>query len=120
MIIVKGAIPVKSDQQQEAVELVQSLADASREEHGCLAYEVYLRADDPDTIVIWQQWDCIEALEDHFASDHVDAFLDAIPDMIDGEVESARFEVQSLDDEFDGQDGLDVPQVQLSGDLVLH
>lgn len=120
MIIVKGAIPVKTEQQQEAVEMVQTLACASREEQGCLAYEVYLAADDPDTIVIWQQWACIEALEDHFSSDHVDAFLDAIPELIDGDVESARFEVQSMDDSLDQQDALDVPQVQLAEDLVLH
>ena len=120
MIIVKGAIPVKTEQQKEAVDLVEMLAHASREERGCLAYEVYLRADDPDTIVIWQQWACLEALEDHFASDHVDAFLDAIPDLIDGEVESARFEVQSMDDGSEPLDAVELPQVQLADDLVLH
>ena len=119
MIIVKGSIPVRADQQQDAVDLVQALAQASREEVGCLSYEVFLQADAPEVIVIWQQWATVEALEDHFASAHVDAFLEAIPDLIDGEVTSARFEVQAWDDEPAGELP-ELPAVQFADDLVLH
>lgn len=120
MIIVKGEIPVKTDHRDEAVELVQALAEASRSEDGCLCYEVYLQADRPEVIVVWQQWRSLEALESHFASDHVDAFLDAIPDMIDGQVTSARYEVQAGDDEPLAEEMLDTAAVLFGEEVVMH
>jgi quinol monooxygenase YgiN len=93
MIIVKGTIPLNREDREEAVALIREMADSSRRESGCLAYEVYLSVDDPDTVVLWQQWRSLDALEAHFASEHVDAFLDMIPDYIGGQVISERFDV---------------------------
>jgi quinol monooxygenase YgiN len=119
MIIVKGSIPVKAERREEAVALIQTLAEASRAEHGCLSYEVYIQADAPETIVIWQQWDSLDALEEHFASEHVDHFLDAIPDLIEGEVTSAQFDVQEA--EWSEQDdAMELPRVQYADNIVLH
>lgn len=121
MIIVKGILPVKADQQQAAVELVERLVEASLLEPGCLSYEVYQKLHQPDTLVIWQQWSDINALEGHFATDHVDEFLEAIPDLIDGEVESFRFGVQSMDElDMAEVESLELPLVQLSDNLILH
>ena len=120
MIIVKGSIPVKTAHREEALTLLQTLAGQSRQEQGCLAYEVYIDAASPQTLVIWQQWSGIPALEEHFASSHVDAFLDAIPDLIDGEVTSARFEVVSEDEALELEEVVDFPQVQLADNITLH
>lgn len=120
MIIVKGSFPVKQDQQPEALELVQALAKSSRVERGCLAYEVYLQADEPRVIVVWQQWIDLDALEIHFGSEHVDVFLDAIPDMIDGEVTSARFDVSSLDGEPVVEEVAEIAPLVLADNITLH
>ncbi|PKM22424.1 MAG: antibiotic biosynthesis monooxygenase [Gammaproteobacteria bacterium HGW-Gammaproteobacteria-14] len=119
MIIVKGSIPVKADRREEAVALVQLLAETSRRESGCLSYEVYIQADAPEVIVIWQQWDSVDALEDHFASDHVDHFLDAIPDLIEGEVTSAQFAVQE-ESWSEIEEPIELPRVQYADNIVLH
>ena len=120
MIIVKGSFPIKSDQQPEALELVQQLASASRKEQGCLAYEVYVQADEPRVIMVWQQWRCLDSLEGHFGSEHVDAFLDAIPDLIDGEVSSARFDVSGVDGEPVVDEPQDIAPVVLADNITLH
>jgi quinol monooxygenase YgiN len=119
MIIVKGAIPVKQEHLEEAVALLRELAEASRAERGCLAYEVFLSAEDPETVVLWQQWESEEALESHFASDHVDAFLDAIPDYVEGQVTSARFDVVA-DSLEDSEEALEPPRVQIADNIVIH
>lgn len=120
MIIVKGSFPIKADQQPEALDLVQDLACASRKEPGCLSYEVYVQADEPQVIMVWQQWSNLDALEIHFGSDHVDAFLDAIPDMIDGEVLSARYDVSSVDGEPIVEEVQDIAPVVLAGNITVH
>ena len=120
MVIVKGSIPVKESQQRQALELVESLARASREEPGCLAYEVYQQAFAPQMIVVWQQWRSLDALERHFDSAHVDAFIDAIPELIDGDVETQRFDVISEDGELLDDDLPAFPKVLLAGDITVH
>lgn len=123
MIIVKGTIPLCSQDREEAVAMIREMADSSRREPGCLAYEVYLSVDDPDTVVLWQQWRNLEALEAHFASDHVDAFLDVIPDYIDGQVISERFDVraESSDEITDTrEEASGTSQVRLADNIVVH
>jgi quinol monooxygenase YgiN len=120
MIIVKGSFPIKADQQPVALDLVQALASASRKEPGCLSYEVYVQADEPRVIMVLQQWSSLDALEVHFGSEHVDAFLDAIPDLIDGEVHSARYDVSSVDGEPVVEEVQDIAPVVLAGNITLH
>ena len=124
MIIVKGTIPLDREDREEAVALIREMADSSRRESGCLAYEVYLCVEDPDTVVLWQQWSSLEALEKHFASDHVDAFLDVIPDYIDGQVISERFDVRAESSDATGGDIRDEnagpSRVHLADNVVVH
>lgn len=120
MIIVKGSIPVKAAHRDEALRLLQQLASQSRQESGCVAYEIYVDAAAPETFVLWQQWTGLHALEDHFASEHVDAFLEAIPDLIDGDVTSARFDVVAEEQLITQEDVADYPLVQLADNTILH
>lgn len=120
MIIVKGSFPIKEEQQPVALDLVQALASASRKEPGCLSYEVYVQADEPRVIMVWQQWSSLDALEIHFGSEHVDAFLDAIPDLIDGDVQSARYDVSSVDGEPVVDEVQDIAPLVLADNITLH
>ncbi|MCQ6263200.1 antibiotic biosynthesis monooxygenase [Alcanivorax sp. MM125-6] len=116
MVIVKGLIPVRDNLRESAVALAQHLARQARDEEGCLSYEVYLKADSPRVIMLWQQWTDLDALERHFESDYLDDFLDRIPDMIDGEVHSLHFDVT--------EDGEEAPAGQtvttLADGTMLH
>lgn len=116
MVIVKGVIPVRNEVRESALALVQALARRARDEEGCLSYEVYVQADAPRIIMLWQQWTTLDALEDHFDSDHLDTFLDSIPDMIDGDVHSLHFDVSD-------EDETELPEpsaLSLADDTVLH
>lgn len=114
MVIVKGVIPVRDETRHIALALAQELASEARDEDGCLCYEVYVQADSPRVIMLWQQWETLDALERHFDSEHLDLFLDRIPDMIDGEVHSVHFDV---DDDDDSQE---LAAVTLADGTVVH
>lgn len=122
MIIVKGTIPLNREDREEAVALIREMADSSRRESGCLAYEVYLSVDDPDTVVLWQQWRSLDALEAHFASEHVDAFLEMIPDYIGGEVISERFDVIAEADDTGepGDEPVEARRIRFADSIVMH
>ena len=54
----------------EVAETLRVLAAASRQEPGCVSYIPHHLEDDPDTIVIYEQYRDAKALEAHRASEH--------------------------------------------------
>jgi quinol monooxygenase YgiN len=94
MIIVHGTFPVKVDVRDDALELMRQMADASKEEEGCVSYEFYVGLTDPNTLLLFQEWESVDALQGHFETDHMEEFLKLLPSVLDGEVASRRYEVK--------------------------
>lgn len=104
MIIVHGTFPVKTDVREDALELMRRMAIASRAEVGCISYEFYIGLSDPNTLLLFQEWESVEALQGHFDTDHMEEFLKVLPDVLDGEVTTRRYEVRSSTDLLDEQE----------------
>ena len=95
MIIVHGTFPVKPDVREEALQLMKRMSVASKAEAGCISYEFYVGLSDPNTLMLFQEWESVEALQDHFETEHMEEFLKVLPDVLDGEVSTRRYEVRS-------------------------
>lgn len=98
MIIVHGTFPVKQAFREEALKLMERMAVASRGEFGCISYEFYIALSDSNTLLLFQEWESVEALQDHFDTDHMEEFLKVLPDVLDGEVATRRYEVRNPND----------------------
>ncbi|MEJ6593343.1 MAG: putative quinol monooxygenase [SAR86 cluster bacterium] len=98
MIIVHGKFPIKQAFREEALKLMQRMSVASREEFGCISYEFYVGLSDPNTLLLFQEWDSVDALQDHFDTAHMEEFLKVLPDVLDGEVATRRYEVRNPND----------------------
>ena len=48
--------------------------------------------------LLFQEWESVEALQGHFETDHMEEFLQRLPDVLDGEVSTRRYEVKSSTD----------------------
>ncbi len=59
-----------SEEKAEIAETLRQLAEASRQEPGCITYIPHQLEDDPDTILIYEQYQDAKALAAHRASDH--------------------------------------------------
>jgi len=95
MIIVHGTFPVKVDSRDQALKLMRRMAIASRAEVGCISYEFYIGLSDPNTLLLFQEWESVEALQGHFDTEHMEEFLKLLPEVLDGEVSTRRYEVRS-------------------------
>ncbi len=67
---------VKERKIQEVINLFKELADKSRQEPGCLSYELYQDQKDPRVMTIIEEWETLETLELHKNTDH---FLKLVP-----------------------------------------
>ena len=63
------------------------------------SYEFYVGLADPDTLMLFQEWESMEALMEHFDTAHMDDFLQRLPDLVSGEIVTRRYAVQMMDEE---------------------
>ena len=59
-----------AEERSDIAETLRLLAAASRQEPGCVSYIPHQVEDDPDTVVIYEQYRDAAALTAHRASDH--------------------------------------------------
>ena len=99
MIIVHGSIPIRPEAREQALELARRMADATREEVGCISYDFYVGLADPNTLMLFQEWENMDCLMGHFQTPHMDEFLQELPNVVSGEIITRRYAVQSVDEE---------------------
>jgi quinol monooxygenase YgiN len=78
MIVVVGRVRSDSDKREALVRVGQAVAAASRSESGCISYRLYEDTEIENEFVFVEEWDSEEALQWHFATPHVRAFMGAI------------------------------------------
>ena len=79
--------------------LARRMADATRAEVGCISYDFYVGLSDPNTLMLFQEWESMDALMGHFQTEHMDEFLKELPDIVSGEITTKRYAVQSVDED---------------------
>lgn len=109
MIIVQGNIPIRPDCRDQALQLARAMAEATQAEPGCISYDFYVGLSDANTLMLFQEWESMEALMRHFQTPHMEEFLRALPGLVSGEITTRRYAVQSVDDE--SEDGGETARV---------
>ena len=94
MIIVHGTIPIKADHREQALDLARWMEYESRREDGCITYEFFVGLSDPNTLMLFQEWETAEALAEHFNTEHMERFLEALPGVLNGRVATRRYAVE--------------------------
>jgi len=78
MLVVTGVIEVSEDSLTAAKALAGPMGTASRAEAGCHAYAFYQDLEDPGRIRIYEEWEDQAALDAHFATPHMAAFVEGL------------------------------------------
>jgi quinol monooxygenase YgiN len=99
MIIVHGTIPIRPDCRERALELARAMTEATQSELGCISYDFYVGLSDPNTLMLFQEWENMDALMGHFQTEHMDEFLRELPNVVSGEITTRRYAVQSVDED---------------------
>ena len=99
MIIVHGSIPIRPDCRERALELARAMTQATQSEVGCISYDFYVGLSDPNTLMLFQEWENMDALMGHFQTEHMEEFLRELPQVVSGEITTRRYAVQSVDED---------------------
>jgi quinol monooxygenase YgiN len=79
MIVVVGRVQTDADRRDALVRIGHAVAQASREEAGCISYRLHQDTELENQFVFVEEWADSEALQRHFATSHIREFMRAIP-----------------------------------------
>src|SRR5512146_1297960 len=65
MIIVTGRVRVHPDQREAAISAAEGMRKHTLDEPGCIDYRFWSATDDPEAILLFEQWQEQSALEAH-------------------------------------------------------
>lgn len=60
----------QEDKLDEVLELYKELVELTRQEKGCIKYELYQDEKDSKILTMVEEWESREALENHFKAEH--------------------------------------------------
>jgi len=96
MLMTKAELPIHPDKREQAMELVSDVAEKSRQESGILEYRVMVDKDDQNHLTFLEQYENEEAFDSHMQAEHTQRLVEELPEILGGEPEAHRFEVESV------------------------
>lgn len=95
MIVLHASFPIDPDKREEALDLIEDLIEKSQAEDGMIDYRATTDVNDPNVVRFFEQYEDEAAFEAHTQTDHFQEFEAALPDLLAGEPEILRFDVES-------------------------
>ncbi|WP_436348711.1 putative quinol monooxygenase [Natronorubrum sp. FCH18a] len=95
MIVIHASFPIDPDRRETALEEISQLVEKSHAEDGVLTYQAMTDLQDPTIIRIFEQYEDETALKSHTMSAHLQAFQDTLPELLAGEPEVIRYEIEN-------------------------
>lgn len=75
MIMVQSTFHLLPDSKADALSMMKNMVRLCRLEHGCLNYEYFEGVTNPNQVILLQEWENADCLQEHYQTDHMDAFL---------------------------------------------
>ena len=97
MIIVHGFVSYRHACRDRALQLFREIARTARAEPGCMRYEVFLSDAGAPTLFLLQEWDNLDSLSSHFRTEGMERLVQSLPQVLDGEIDTRRFEIPDID-----------------------
>jgi quinol monooxygenase YgiN len=95
MIVLHASFPIDSDKREEALDLIEDLVEQSQAEEGMIDYRATADVNDPNVVRFFEQYEDEAVFKAHTQTDHFHEFEAALPDLLAGEPEILRFDVES-------------------------
>lgn len=88
-------IRAKARQSEELGRRLLDLVEPSRQEPGCINYDLHRSESDPDSWCVYENWRSADDLAAHFTLPHMQAFITRVPELVEGELDLRRFTMVS-------------------------
>lgn len=90
VICITAHFNVKTEKISEAQKLLYAMLEPTRNETGCLKYDLYQDLENPERFSFIEEWETAESLESHRKTEHYQLFRSQIPDVLANPVQVYR------------------------------
>lgn len=77
--------------EQRVRDEILALVDPTREEAGCINYDLHVSAEDPRQFMLYENWTSKQALEEHLATPYLERFKGLAGELLEGPIDIALF-----------------------------
>jgi quinol monooxygenase YgiN len=82
VLLVIGRVRCDPENRDELVTQLERMQDDSRREDGCLRYGFFAAVEDPNSFIAVEEWADREALDAHFAQQHLREFTGRLLELV--------------------------------------
>jgi quinol monooxygenase YgiN len=82
LLTVIAEIVAKPGQEDRVRAALLELIDPTREEEGCVQYDLHVSDTEPGRFFFYENWTCREALDEHLQKPHLTKFIQSAEDML--------------------------------------
>ena len=90
-IRVVARVNVRPDKLDETLSAFDDLVAATREEAGCITYDVLQNVEDAHEMTFVEEWASAEVLNEHFATPHFTALASRVEELLTGPPDIRRY-----------------------------
>jgi quinol monooxygenase YgiN len=101
-VVVVVTLRARPDQQEAFERELRTLIGQTHSEPGCLLFAMHQRTDDPTAFCVIERWASREALDEHFGSEHVVAYMASTQDLLAAPMELVLYEARPEGDSVKG------------------
>ena len=98
VLVVHTTIPLDPARRDDAMDRIAALVESSRAEPGTVRYWAATDVTDPDLVRFVEQYEDAAAVEEHHATAAYRTFIETLPDLVDGDIETVQFETDTVHD----------------------
>ncbi len=96
MHIIVAEMKVLPGRVEQVTAILETMLEPSRAEPGCICYRFFRSHDDSDSIMFYEQWRDMPAIEFHFATSHFQALGGQLEGLLDGEPSIDVFDASAV------------------------
>lgn len=101
MVVVAGYAPIRHEARREVIEAANTMRALTIEEPGCLSYRFSFALDEPDDLLLIEEWRDGAALARHLSSAQFAAFSQKLRSALRGPARFTRYDVANASPLFD-------------------
>jgi quinol monooxygenase YgiN len=95
IIAVVAVLKAKPGKEEALGEALGKLVSPSREDDGCISYDLHRNLDDRSVFIFYERWESKELLDQHLAQPHLTAFGEKAGELLDGPSDVKILEILS-------------------------
>lgn len=96
MIIVTARMNIKTGQKELFIKETEDLVRATRQEKGCLSYDLFSHTTDEDVLLMLELWENMDSLNSHVKTEHFKKFKQSTKHLLEKEMEIKSYSVGAI------------------------